>query len=213
METRTIDRIVTINVDVQNDFCPGGSLAVEQGDEVITPLNQVNEFTRLYNGTVIFTGDQHPETTPHFAKDGGTWPVHCVAGTEGAALHEDLNVEDTDVIINKGMGQTDGYSAFEGITQDGTPLEQLVTPKGNERVAVILGGLATDFCVKASVIDAATLTPRTGTIDVYVLRDAVRGVNLQPGDSEQALEAMQAAGAHIVDSIDILTNKAFTLAQ
>lgn len=208
METFNADRIVTINVDVQNDFCPGGALAVTDGDQVVAPLNELNEFTRKNGGTVVFTGDQHPATTPHF----DIWPVHCVAGTEGAALRDDLIVEADDIIIAKGMGQTDGYSAFEGITKDGRELAEFITPVNRERVAVLMGGLATDYCVKNSALDAVKVDAGEGEIKVYVMRDTIRGVNLQPNDSETAVEEMAKAGVIILDSTeDIMNQKAIRL--
>lgn len=198
METLNQDRIVTINVDVQNDFCPGGSLAVAEGDQVVPPLNELNDFTRRNGGTVVFTGDQHPEATPHFE----TWPVHCVAGTEGAALRDDLLVLSSDVIVRKGMGQTDGYSAFEGLTTDGRELAELIKPINRERVAVLMGGLATDYCVLNSALDAVKVDPGEGAIDVYVIREAIRGVNIHAEDSEKAIEAMATAGVNIIDSVE-----------
>jgi len=205
------DRIVTINVDVQNDFLPGGSLAVSDGDKIIPLLNELNYATRENLGTVVFTGDQHPAETPHFGPN--AWPVHCVAGTEGAALSNKLDVRPSDIIIAKGMGQTDGYSAFEGITYDGRTLEQIIQPVGTERVVALLGGLATDFCVLNSALDALKVNPKEGTLTVMVLRDAIRAVNLQPGDGEKAIAQMQAAGAVFVDTVDVLTGKAFELAN
>ena len=202
METYKADRIVTINVDVQNDFCPGGSLAVTGGDEIITPLNELNDFTRENNGTVVFTGDQHPAETEHFNK----WPVHCVAGTEGAALRQGLAVLEQDVIVDKGMGQTDGYSAFEGIARDGRTLEEIITPINKERVLVALGGLATDFCVLASALDAAAVNPQNGEIRVVVARETIRGVNLKPEDSEEAIKKMAAAGIQIVNLVTDITD-------
>lgn len=209
MEKYIADRIVTINVDVQNDFCPGGALAVTDGDRVIAPLNDLNDFTRLHNGMVIATGDQHPEATPHFDK----WPAHCVAGTEGAALHDGLNIQATDIIINKGMGQTDGYSAFEGVTEAGQTLESLIRPVGRERVAAVIGGLATDYCVLNTVLDGLAIDQGNGTLRLFVARDAVRAVNIQPEDGDQALAHMEAAGATLVESVDILTERAFALAK
>lgn len=203
MESYKPDRIITINVDVQNDFCPGGSLAVTNGDQVIAPLNQLNDFTREHNGTVVFTGDQHPTSTPHFE----TWPVHCVAGTEGSKLHEDLVVTPVDVIVAKGTGQTDGYSAFEGQTPDGHTLAELITPVKSERVAVLMGGLATDYCVKNSALDALKVPVGDGEIRVFVIRETIRGVNIQPNDSEQAIAEMAAAGAIIVDSVEAITTQ------
>lgn len=208
MEKITADRIVMVNVDVQNDFLPGGSLAVTDGNEVIEVLNQVNDYVRDLDGQVIFTGDQHPEETPHF----DTWPVHCVAGTEGAALAETLKTLPTDTIIAKGMEQTDGYSAAEGVTPEGETLEEIIRPKNRERVIVLLGGLATDYCVKATVLDTLKFNAGEGAITVLVLRDAIRAVNLNPEDEVNAIAEMEAAGAIIIDSIDVLTGNAFALA-
>jgi nicotinamidase/pyrazinamidase len=203
MERMTADRIVAINVDVQNDFLPGGPLAITRGNQVIKPLNDINEYVRSHGGSVVFTGDQHPVTTPHF----DTWPIHCVAGTEGAALSEELTVLPEDMIIRKGTGQTDGYSAFEGSTADGRSLESIVTPHGNERVVVLMGGLATDYCVLNSALDALRIDQSDGSLRLLVMRDAVRGVNLQPHDSDEALRTMQDAGAVIIESADIIRNE------
>ena len=211
MEKYTADRIVTINVDVQNDFLPGGSLAVTEGDQVVPILNAVNELTRELGGTVVFTGDQHPEETPHFGPD--AWPVHCVAGTEGAALSTQLEVLPADIIVDKGMGQTDGYSAFEGVTHDGRTLEEVVQPTSKERVALLLGGLATDYCVMNSVLDALKVDPKEGEITVFVLRDAIRAVNMNPEDGKKAIATMETAGAIIIDSVDVLTGNALELAK
>ena len=200
------DRVVMIDVDVQNDFCPGGALGVTDGDQVVAPINALNEFVRTNDGIVIATGDQHPATTPHF----DTWPVHCVAGTFGSAFHSDLDIRPTDIVINKGMGQTDGYSGYEGIARDGTTIEQLVQPRSaKERVAIILGGLATDYCVKATALDAANQAARIraekqGIIDVYVAEDAIRAVNIQPDDSANAIAEMRAAGVIMTTSTDII---------
>ncbi len=207
------NRLVTINVDVQNDFCPGGSLAVPEGDLVIPPLNRLNEFTSYHGGLVIVTGDQHPETTPHF----DTWPVHCVAGTEGAALHRDLDIQPEDIIIDKGTKEdTDGYSGFDGRAQDGQTIESLIRPRDREHVAVLIGGLATDYCVLSTTLDALKIADqvrqeRTGKISVFAIRDAMRAVNLQPGDGDKALERMRQAGAIMIDSLDILQNRALRI--
>jgi len=209
MEKFTADRIVTINVDVQNDFLPGGALAVANGDQVINPLNRLNEFTRLHNGIVVATGDQHPTATPHF----DTWPVHCVAGTEGAALAQKLDIRRGDVHIDKGMGQTDGYSAFEGIAQDGRTLEGIITPVGRERVAAIFGGLATDYCVLNSVLDGLRVQPGKGELQIYVVNDAVKAVNIEVNDGRDALARMNKAGAHLVNTVEILSEEAFRLAK
>ncbi|HST52383.1 MAG TPA: nicotinamidase [Pyrinomonadaceae bacterium] len=175
-----------IVVDVQNDFCPGGSLAVERGDEVIEPLNRlIHEF--LTRGEPVFKSrDWHPSKTRHFSMYGGTWPVHCVQNTHGAEFHKDL-AEDLRIrIISKGLGDEDQYSAF-----DGTTLAEELRARGVEEVWV--GGLATDYCVKNTVLDAL----REG-FKVKALTEAMRAVNLRPGDDARAVEEMQSAGAEII---------------
>jgi nicotinamidase/pyrazinamidase len=179
-----------IVVDVQNDFCPGGSLAVERGDEVVAPLNRlIEEF--LERGEPVYKSrDWHTPETKHFADYGGTWPVHCVQNTRGAEFHEDL-LEDPRVrVVSKGMGDEDSYSAF-----DGTELAEELRGRGVREVWV--GGLATDYCVKNTVLDAL----REG-FRVRAVSDAMRAVNLKPGDGERALEEMRAAGAEIVQSAE-----------
>ena len=201
------DKIFTIGVDVQNDFCPGGKLAVNNGDQVITPLNRLFNYTRNNNGFIIATGDQHPAKSPHF----DLWPIHCIAGTYGAEIRDDLDVRANDIIINKGMGQTNGYSGFEGLTDKGQTIESIVYPKDRERIAILIGGLATDYCVLNTVMDALNLAERvrksqTGKIAVYAIEDAMRAVNLKIDDGRNALEAMQKAGAIIINSADIIEN-------
>ncbi len=179
-----------IVVDVQNDFCPGGSLAVSQGNEVVVPLNKLmKEF--LDRGEPVFkTRDWHPAKTKHFAAYGGTWPVHCVQGTPGAEFHPDLLDDPRITIISKGINErADGYSGF-----DGTNLAQLLRDEGVEEVWI--GGLATDYCVKHTVLDA-----RREGLEVKALADAMRPVNVNPNDGQKAIEEMRAAGAEIVGSI------------
>jgi nicotinamidase/pyrazinamidase len=173
-------------VDVQNDFCPGGSLAVAHGDEVVKPLNQlIIEF--LERGEPVFkTRDWHPVNTKHFADFGGTWPVHCVQNTKGAEFHPNL-IDDIHIrVISKGLGDEDCYSAFDG-TDLGLQLQRLGV---NE---IWVGGLTTDYCVKNTALDGL----KEG-FAVKVLADAIRPVDLQPGDGERAIEEMRAAGADIV---------------
>jgi nicotinamidase/pyrazinamidase len=179
-------RRALIVVDVQNDFCPGGSLAVERGDEVVAPLNRIiAEF--LKRGEPVYKSrDWHPAQTRHFAAYGGTWPVHCVQNTRGAEFHRDLLDDPRIQIISKGMGDEDQYSAF-----DGTKLAELLREKGVTEVYV--GGLATDYCVKNTVLDAL----REG-FKVKALDKAMRAVNLQPGDDARAVEEMRRAGAEII---------------
>lgn len=176
-----------IVVDVQNDFCPGGSLAVEHGDEVVPPLNKLmREF--LDRGEPVFkTRDWHPAKTKHFAAYGGTWPVHCVQGTHGAEFHPDLLDDPRITIISKGIDESaDGYSGF-----DGTNLAQLLNEEKVEEVWV--GGLATDYCVKHTVLDA-----RREGFEVKALADAMRAVNVNPDDGAQAIEEMRQAGAEVI---------------
>jgi nicotinamidase/pyrazinamidase len=176
-----------IVVDVQNDFCPGGSLAVADGTAVVPPLNRLmKEF--LDRGEPVFkTRDWHPAQTKHFEAYGGTWPVHCVQNTAGAEFHPDLIDDPRITIVSKGINESaDGYSGF-----DGTNLAEILREQGVEEVWV--GGLATDYCVKHTVLDA-----RGAGFEVKALADAMRPVNLKPGDGEQAIEEMREAGAEIV---------------
>jgi len=182
----TNSRQALIVVDVQNDFCPGGTLAVPHGDEVVEPLNQqIDEFLRR-GAPVYKSRDWHPPTTKHFAIYGGTWPAHCVQNTKGAEFHPALRDDPRISVISKGLGDTDCYSAF-----DETDLASQLQQQGVEEVVV--GGLATDYCVKNTVLDAL----KHG-FKVKALENAMRAVELQPGDGERAIEEMRAAGAEIV---------------
>jgi len=178
-----------IVVDVQNDFCPGGSLAVAHGDEVVAPLNKLmKEF--LDRGEPVYkTRDWHPPKARHFADYGGTWPVHCVQNTPGAEFHPNLLDDPRVTVISKGIDEgADGYSGF-----DGTQLAEQLREQGIDEVWV--GGLATDYCVKHTVLDAL----REG-FRVRALADAMRAVNINPDDGAQAIAEMRAAGAEIVGS-------------
>jgi len=181
-----------IIVDVQNDFCPGGSLAVSRGDEVVPVLNRVIErFTKT--GMPIFaTRDWHPERTSHFKDHGGPWPAHCVQGTTGAEFHPSLKLGDGVVMVSKGMAaDEDSYSGFQAIDATGTPLAELLRRNGIERIFV--GGLATDYCVKQTVLDGL----KEG-FKVVLLNDSIRAVNLSPQDGELAIHEMVKAGATTV---------------
>jgi nicotinamidase/pyrazinamidase len=176
-----------IVVDVQNDFCPGGSLAVANGDEVVAPLNRLmKEF--FDRGEPVFkTRDWHPAKTNHFADYGGIWPVHCVQNTPGAEFHPDLLDDPRITIISKGIDESaDGYSGF-----DGTKLAQIL--RDQEVKEVWVGGLATDYCVKQTVLDAL----QQG-FEVKALAGAMRAVNVNPDDGDKAIEEMRNAGAEIV---------------
>jgi nicotinamidase/pyrazinamidase len=176
-----------IVVDVQNDFCPGGTLAVSHGDEVVAPLNElIDEF--LERGDPVYKSrDWHPPQTKHFEAYGGTWPIHCVQNTKGAEFHSQLKDDPRIRVISKGLGDTDCYSAF-----DETDLASQLRDKGVEEVVV--GGLATDYCVKNTVLDAL----KQG-FKVKALENAMRAVDLKPGDGERAIEEMRNAGAEIVN--------------
>jgi nicotinamidase/pyrazinamidase len=176
-------------VDVQNDFCPGGALAVAGGDEVIPVLNcAIARFSDA--GLPIFaTRDWHPEKTIHFKTQGGIWPAHCVQGTTGAEFHADLKLSDDTVVVSKGMAaEDDSYSGFDATDMSGTSLAELLREKGIERIFV--GGLATDYCVKHTVLDGL----KEG-FKVLLLADAIRAVNLKPHDGELAIGEMVGAGA------------------
>ncbi len=193
-------RHLLVAVDVQNDFVDG-SLAVKDGIDVVAPLNTLAHAVRRDLGRVAFTRDWHPATTPHFDQ----WPVHCVAETNGAAFQPDLQIKEGDIILNKGTGQTDGYSGVEGVSDDGTTLETLIEPVyRDERVRVFVGGLATDYCVKATAIDLARRYTGLENVSICVITDAMRAVNIQPNDGQEAVEAMADAGVHIINLNDAL---------
>jgi nicotinamidase/pyrazinamidase len=191
-------------VDFQNDFTPGGALPVEQGDRIAGPINDLLDSFDL----VIATRDWHPadhgsfagiEVDPdawHGADPPSIWPIHCVQGTLGAELHPDLDQAKVDVILDKGQDpNSQGYSAFQD-----TRLGEFLGERGVDRLFV--AGLATDYCVKQSVLDAL----RQG-LNVSVVEDAVRGVDVEPGDSERALEEMEAAGAKRTSSAEVLEQR------
>ncbi len=181
-----------LGIDIQQDFCPGGSLAVPNGDEVVAPWNQITHALRKTAAATIFSRDYHPARTNHFTSFGGEWPVHCVAGSEGAMFHPDLQVEATDTIIDKGVGENDpGYSAFAPL------LKRLVIPTG---ATFIVGGLATDYCVKATVNDLLR-----EKFNVILVVDAIRAVEQSKGGSgERSLTEMKENGAVFLTTHDVL---------
>lgn len=190
-------RSALIVVDLQNDFAdPLGSLYVPGGEELVAGINEQVRLARQAGATVAYTQDWHPTVTPHFAKDGGLWPVHCLAGSWGAQLVGGLVVAGP--VVRKGVGGEDGYSGFwvrdplSGQVRP-TGLAGLLRQKGVEQVAV--AGLATDYCVKHTALDALALG--FGTV---VLAGLARPVDLHPGDGEAALEELAAAGAQVVTS-------------
>lgn len=179
-------------VDVQNDFCPGGALAVPEGDRVIPVLNRTIDSFESRGLPIYASRDWHPPDTTHFQEQGGPWPPHCVAGTRGADLHPDLRVPRDTIVISKGQDRgDDGYSAFEGSTADGRLLADDLRARGVNTLYV--GGLATDYCVRASVLDA-----RRHGFDVTLLTDGIAGID--PDGSERALGEMRQAGAALASS-------------
>ncbi len=180
-----------IVVDVQNDFAdPAGGLSVRGGDRIIGAIEREIEAATTAGALVAYTQDWHPETTPHFARDGGIWPVHCVADTWGAEFHPALTIAGP--VVRKGVGGEDGYSGFTvrepvGGETRSTGLETLLRERGVRRVVLV--GLATDYCVKATALDAVGLG-----FETRLVADAVAAVDLEPGDGERALRAMSEAG-------------------
>lgn len=180
-----------IVVDFQNDFAdPAGSLFVESAPRLIDFINDEAADASASGATVVRSQDWHPESTPHFAKDGGIWPVHCVAGSWGAEFHPDLRVEGP--VVRKGVGGEDGYSAFsvrDPETGEASPtgLEQILKERGITHVVIC--GLATDYCVKETALHATLLGFAT-----TLLADGIGPVDLRPGDGSRAIASMIASG-------------------
>jgi nicotinamidase/pyrazinamidase len=173
-----------IIVDFQNDFTPGGALAVPEGDQIAGRVNELAADPRF--DLVVATRDWHPPNHGSFAEQGGPWPVHCVRDSEGAQLHPALERERVEVVVDKGQNpDTEGYSGF-----DETPLGELLRSRGIDRLTIV--GLATDYCVKNTALDAL----REG-FEVTVDSDAVRGVEANEGDSEKALAEVREAGGTV----------------
>jgi nicotinamidase/pyrazinamidase len=171
-----------IIVDVQNDFCPGGALAVPEGDAVVDEVNRLAREADF----VVATRDWHPPDHGSFAERGGTWPPHCVQDTPGAELHPDVERAAIDHVVDKGQDpRAEGYSAFEA-----TELERLLHERGARDVHV--AGLALDYCVRATALDA-----RRAGFDVTVHAAATRAVEVEPGDGERAAEELRAAGVRL----------------
>ena len=171
-------------IDFQNDFTPGGALGVAGGDEIAGRLNELAADPRFE--LVAATRDWHPPDHGSFKEQGGIWPVHCVQGTLGAELHRGLDRDRVDVVVDKGQDRSaDGYSGFEA-----TLLEELLRAHGVDRVTI--GGIATDYCVKNTALDALRLG-----FGVTIDREAVRGVDVEPGDSQRALDEIRAAGGDV----------------
>jgi nicotinamidase/pyrazinamidase len=202
VEVRKTARLALIVVDVQRDFCPGGSLAVSGGDEIVPKLNRVIEAFQKAKLPIFFMRDWHPPDHSSFKSQGGMWPPHCVEGTTGAEFHPALRVPPKSIIISKAINRDfDAYSGFQG-----TDLEkQLNDHYVNE---VFVGGLATDYCVKETSLDAL----RAG-LKVNVLKDCIRGVNLRSGDSALALRTLEEQGAKFVPSRNAIVRSQRTLSS
>ncbi len=182
-----------IVVDVQNDFAdPAGSLSVRGGADIVPTINGEIVMATNASALIVATQDWHPESTPHFVTGGGIWPVHCIGDSWGAKLHPDLALPDDAPRIRKGANGGDGYSGFTvrdpvSDTEHPTELDRLLRDRGIQRVVVV--GLATDHCVKATALDAARLG-----YDTFLLTDAVAAVDLEPGDGVRAIDAMASSG-------------------
>ncbi len=181
-------------VDVQNDFCPGGALGVPDGDAIIPRVNRTIELFARRGLPVLATRDWHPKVTRHFKEFGGAWPAHCVQGTKGARFHPGLKLPRDAVVLSKGMDpEQDSYSGFQAQNPAGRDLESVIHDLGVDELFVC--GLATDYCVRATALDAIHRGLR-----VRVLADAIQGVDVKPGDSEAAIREMRAAGVPFVES-------------
>jgi nicotinamidase/pyrazinamidase len=184
-----VSRSALLIVDVQNDFCPGGALAAPGGERILPALNRYIAEARRRGMPVYASRDWHPPVTTHFKAFGGEWPPHCVQHTHGAEFHPSLDLPRDAIVISKGdVADRPGYSAFDGRTADGRALADELRARGIDTLHV--GGIATDYCVKQSVLAALAAGFR-----VAVLADAVTGIDVHPGDADRALDEMQHAGA------------------
>ena len=187
-------------VDVQNDFCAGGALAVPAGDRVVGPINRLIAEYAGAGRPVFASRDWHPAVSRHFAAGGGPWPVHCVADTPGAAFHPELHLPAGASVVSKGQApDADGYSSFDGTLADGTGLGAALEKDGVTELIVC--GLATDYCVRASVLDAF----RHG-LRVTVVADAIAAVDATGG--ERACREMRDAGARFLTTDEVLAARA-----
>ena len=188
-------------VDVQKDFCPGGALAVSEGDKVVPVLNKYIEKFREAAAPIIFTRDWHPPDHSSFKSQGGPWPPHCIQGSEGAKFHPDLFVPSEAEVVSKADKKDEAYSFFQG-----TKLAEELRRRGIKRLLV--GGLATDYCVKETVLDGLKYG-----FEVYHLDDASKGVDVKSGDSERALQDMVAEGAKRIMLKDVAIKSKVVLPQ
>ncbi|MCX7661525.1 MAG: bifunctional nicotinamidase/pyrazinamidase [Candidatus Omnitrophica bacterium] len=180
-------------IDVQNDFSPGGSLAVPEADKIIPYLNQYIKLFKKKKYPIFASRDWHPRKSRHFKDFGGGWPIHCVQRTKGARFHPQLKLPKKTIVLSKGMfSQEDSYSAMEAKNKKGETLKELLKKLNIQELYV--GGLATDYCVKMTVLDLLK-----EDFKVNLLLDAIKGVNLKPNDSEKAIKLMQNKGAILMN--------------
>lgn len=185
-----------IVVDVQNDFVdPEGGLSVKDASSVVPSINAMISAARDDGRLIVYTQDWHPKVTPHFAKDGGIWPVHCVADSWGTQFYPRLDVVSDAWIVKKGTGGEDGYSGFsvrdpQTEAESDTAMESILKQHGIDEVEIV--GIATDYCVKETALDA-----RKRGFKTVVYWDCMKGVDLQPGDAEAAIREMEEAGVEV----------------
>lgn len=189
-----LENAALILVDIQNDFCPGGALAVDEGDQIVPVVNRlIREFP-----IVVSTQDWHPANHISFVERGGPWPPHCVQNTYGAELRSDLETHTIDLYFRKASSpDRDDYSEFAGTDNHGRTLDEVLKSRGIKTLYVV--GLATDYCVKETVLDGL----KNG-YQVFAVKDAMRAVNVRPSDGDEALKEMRRCGAHIINSSEIL---------
>jgi nicotinamidase/pyrazinamidase len=190
-------------IDVQVDFCPGGALPVAEGDQVVPVLNRLAAYASALGYPVYASRDWHPAASRHFAANGGVWPVHCVAGTPGARLHPDLQLPPGTLIVTTGVGEDeDGYSAFEGnIAGRGSLLADL---RARGVTELVIGGLALDYCVRATALDG-----RREGFEVTVVSDAVRAVEKSPGDAVRTTAELTAESVRFLPSSAVFAANLF----
>ena len=189
-------------VDVQNDFCPGGALGVPEGDKIVSVINKyIRTFTKK-KLPIFATADWHPVRTKHFKDFGGVWPVHCIQNSRGAAFHPDLKLPKDAILLYKGMDpEEDCYSSFSAQDLSGQPLSKLLKRMAIKEIYI--SGLATDYCVKFTAIDAL----KHG-FKVKILMDAIKGVDLKPNDSREAIKKITKMGAKKVKLADLTKRRA-----
>ncbi len=184
-------------VDVQNDFCPGGALEIKDGDKIVPAINKYIKIFSKKKLPIFATRDWHPKKTKHFKDFGGLWPVHCVQGTKGAEFHPRLKLPKDAILVYKGMDpKKNSYSAFQAEDANGMSLSNLLKILGIKELYI--AGLATDYCVKFTTHDAIG-----EGFKVKILLDAIKGVNLKPHDSEEAIKEMVKSGAEKVTLKDM----------